>query len=155
RLGGDSQATRLVMDLDQAASGKLISDGTSDGRVVLVLGNVSAQGGLSGQGQGLVRGWSVDQTPNGARRQLDLRPEPKVKGRFLLPPADGVDHYRYVVDVVAAPGQARLTNARPTPVALKLRPQIAPQRINVPAMPPKKVVVIDPGHGGHDPGALG
>jgi N-acetylmuramoyl-L-alanine amidase len=158
RLGGDAQATRLVIDLDQAATGKLLSDGAADGHVVMVLGNVSAQGGLSGAGQGLVRAWSVDQTSNGARLQLDLSPEARVKGRFLLPPADGVDHYRYVIDVVAAPGQVRLTSARqPTPVALKLRPQIAPAitRVNVPAMPAKKVIVIDPGHGGHDPGALG
>jgi len=157
RLGGDAQATRLVMDLDQAATGKLLSDGAADGHVVLVLGNVSAQGGLSGNGQGLVRAWSVDQTSNGARLQLDLSPEAKIKGRFLLPPADGVDHYRYVVDLVAVPGQVRLTSARTTPVALKLRPQIAPAitRVSVPAMPARKVIVIDPGHGGHDPGALG
>jgi N-acetylmuramoyl-L-alanine amidase len=157
RLGGDAQATRLVMDLDQAATGRLLADGAADGRVVLVLGNVSAQGGLSGNGQGLVRAWSVDQTSNGARLQIDLAPEAKIKGRFLLPPADGVDHYRYVVDVVAAPGQARLTSVRTTPAALKLRPQIASQitRVDVPPMPVKKVIVIDPGHGGHDPGALG
>ena len=157
RLGGDAQGTRLVMDLDQAATGKLIADGTSDGRVVLVLGNVSAQGGLSGTGQGLVKAWAIDQTSNGARLQLDLAPDARIKARFLLPPADGVDHYRYVVDVVSAPGQARLTSARATPVALRLRPPILPQvaRVNVPPMPATKVVVIDPGHGGHDPGALG
>jgi N-acetylmuramoyl-L-alanine amidase len=158
RLGGDAQATRLVMDLDQAAAGRLISDGAADGRVVLVLGNVSAQGGLSGNGQGLVKAWAIDQTSNGARLQLDMSPDAKIKGRFLLPPADGVDHYRYVIDFVSAPGQARLTSARqPTPVALKLRPQIDQQvtRLNVPAMPLKKVIVIDPGHGGHDPGASG
>jgi len=153
RLGGDAQATRLVMDLDQAAAGKLIADGAADGHVVLVLGNVSAQGGLSGAGQGLVRAWAVDQTSNGARLQLDLAPEARVKGRFLLPPADGVDHYRYVVDVVAAPGQVRLTGARATSAGLRLRPRIT--RVDVPAMPARKVIVIDPGHGGHDPGALG
>src|SRR5581483_8873377 len=75
RLGGDAQGTRLVMDLDQAATGKLISDGATDGRVVLVLGNVSAQGGLSGNGQGLVKAWAIDQTSNGARLQLDLAPD--------------------------------------------------------------------------------
>src|SRR5437762_2313472 len=74
RLGGDGQSTRLVMDLDQAASGRLISDGAADGHVVLVLGNVSAQGGLQGVGQGLVKAWAVDQTSNGARLQLDLAP---------------------------------------------------------------------------------
>src|SRR5579859_4394753 len=112
RLGGDAQATRLVMDLDQAASGRLVADGASDGHAVLVLPTVSAAGGLQGQGQGLVKAWSVDQTSGGARLQIDLAPDARIKGRFLLPPADGIDHYRYVVDVISAPGQVRLTSAK-------------------------------------------
>jgi N-acetylmuramoyl-L-alanine amidase len=158
RLGGDAQATRLVIDLDQAATGRLVSDGAADGRLVLILSNVSAQGGLQGPGQGLVKAWTIEQTSGGARVQLELAPDAKIKGRFLLPPADGVDHYRYVVDVVSAPGQVRLTSAKaPAIPMLKLRPQITPvvAHLDVPAMPPKKVIVIDPGHGGHDPGALG
>jgi N-acetylmuramoyl-L-alanine amidase len=155
RLGGDAQATRLVMDIDQAASAKLVSDGALDGHVVLMLPTVSATGGLQGSGQGLVKAWSVDQVSGGARLQMDLAPDARIKGRFLLPPADGIDHYRYVVDIVSQPGQVRLTSANPsvTPVALKLRPQIVPAR----ALPVslKKVIVIDPGHGGHDPGAIG
>ncbi len=155
RLGGDAQQTRLVIDLDQAASGKLVSDGTQDGHVILVLPTVSAAGGLQGTGQGLVKAWMVDQTPGGARLQLDLAPDAKIKGRFLLPPADGIDHYRYVVDVVSQPGLVRMTSAKPSvsSVALRLRPQIGPSQ-DLP-MSLKKVIVIDPGHGGHDPGALG
>ena len=112
RLGGDAQQTRLVMDLDQAASAKLVSDGASDGHVILVLPSVSATGGLQGAGQGLVKAWSVDQTSGGARLQIDLAPDARIKGRFLLPPADGIDHYRYVVDVIAQPGQVRLISAK-------------------------------------------
>jgi N-acetylmuramoyl-L-alanine amidase len=155
RLGGDGQATRLVMDLDQAASAKLVSDGALDGHVVLMLPTVSATGGLQGSGRGLVKAWSVDQVSGGARLQMDLAPDARIKGRFLLPPADGIDHYRYVVDVVSQPGQVRLIGAKATvtPVALKLRPQIVPPRVTPVSL--KKVIVIDPGHGGHDPGALG
>jgi N-acetylmuramoyl-L-alanine amidase len=155
RLGGDAQATRLVMDIDQAASAKLVSDGATDGRVILLLPTVSATGGLQGAGQGLVKAWSVDQTSGGARLQLDLAPDARIKGRFLLPPADGIDHYRYVVDVVSQPGPIRLISAKAsvTSVALKLRPQILPPQITPISL--KKVIVIDPGHGGHDPGALG
>jgi N-acetylmuramoyl-L-alanine amidase len=156
RLGGDAQATRLVMDLDQAASGKLVADGAADGHAVILLPNVSATGGLQGAGQGLVKAWAIDQTSGGARLQIDLAPDAKIKGRFLLPPADGIDHYRYVIDVVADPGQVRLISAKPalTPVSLKLRPQIMPA-VNTTPISLKKVIVIDPGHGGHDPGALG
>jgi N-acetylmuramoyl-L-alanine amidase len=155
RLGGDAQQTRLVIDLDQAASGKLVSDGASDGHVVLLLPTVSAAGGLQGTGQGLVKAWLVDQTGAGARLQLDLAPDARIKGRFLLPPADGIDHYRYVVDIVSQPGQVRLTSGRASAsqVALKLRPQILPAQVTPVSL--KKVIVIDPGHGGHDPGASG
>src|ERR1700761_3301928 len=156
RLGGDSQSTRLVMDLDQAASGKLVSDGASDGRAVVVLPNVSAAGGLQGSGQGLVKAWAVDQTSGGARLQLDLAPDARIKGRFLLPPADGIDHYRYVIDVTSQPGQVRLTKVSTTAAPLNLRPQIIPAvHTTVAPLSLKKVIVIDPGHGGHDPGALG
>jgi N-acetylmuramoyl-L-alanine amidase len=155
RLGGDTQQTRLVMDIDQAASAKLVSDGLEDGHAVLLLPTVSAQGGLQGSGQGLVKAWAIEQTPAGARLQLDLAADARIKARFLLPPADGIDHYRYVVDVVSQPGGVRLVSAgvSTAPVNLQLRPPIAP----APVMPVslKKVVVIDPGHGGHDPGASG
>jgi N-acetylmuramoyl-L-alanine amidase len=157
RLGGDTQQTRLVMDLDQAATGKLVADGVSDGHVVLLLSNVSAQGGLSGNGQGLVKAWSIDQTSGGARLQIDLAADARIKGRFLLPPADGVDHYRYVVDVASQPGgPIRMVNASPqlaAQLAVKLRPQIISTHIAPISL--KKVIVIDPGHGGHDPGAVG
>jgi len=155
RLGGDSQASRLVIDLDQAASGKLVSDGAADGHAILLLPGVSAAGGLQGAGQGLVKAWAIDQTSAGARLQVDLAPDARIKGRFLLPPADGIDHYRYVLDVVAQPGGVRMVSTRASNAALglKLRPQIAPARVAPVAL--RKVIVIDPGHGGHDPGALG
>ena len=158
RLGGDADQTRIVMDLDQSASGKLIADG-SDGRAVLLITGASAQGSPQGAGQGLVKSWLVEQTAQGARLQMDLAPHARISRRFLLPPADGVDHYRYVVDVAriadeAGPAPAvTLTKAAGRTPALQLRPAIAP----APPAPLilKKVVVIDAGHGGHDPGAQG
>jgi N-acetylmuramoyl-L-alanine amidase len=87
---------------------------------------------------------------------MDLAADAQVKRRFLLPPADGIDHYRYVVDVVAgAPAAGSVQASAPAPVfaALKLKPQ--PAALRVTPLPLKKVVVIDAGHGGHDPGAHG
>ena len=101
RLGGDAAQTRIVIDLDHATSGQLLADGAADGRAILLLGDVSAEGGQQGAAQGLVKRWAVDQVGAAARLQLDLAPESRVKRRFLLPPADGIDHYRYVVDVAA------------------------------------------------------
>jgi N-acetylmuramoyl-L-alanine amidase len=153
RMGGDVEQTRIVVDLDQATSGKLISDGV-DGRAILILSEVQSQVGLQGHGQGLVKSWVIDQTGAGARLQMDLSPNARISRRFLLPPADGIDHYRYVVDVMAVPGPAKatLTKSDTTPVAMQLRPQLAAARAPLSL---KKVIVIDAGHGGHDPGAQG
>ncbi|WP_395672453.1 N-acetylmuramoyl-L-alanine amidase [Phenylobacterium sp.] len=151
RLGGDSAQTRIVIDLDRSASVKLVSDGAADRRVTVVLTGVTAASDLQGKGQGLVSAWAVDQTAGGARLQMDLAADAKVKRRFLLPPADGISHYRYVVDVARLePAEARLIKAEAAAPKLRLKPLAARA-----ALPTRKVVVIDAGHGGHDPGARG
>lgn len=145
RLGGDAAETRLVIDLDRGATGKVSQDG-SGGRVVLSLPGVDAKASLQGSGRGLIRAWMIDQSQGAARLQIDLAGQGVIKRRFLLPPADGVGHYRYVIDVAAVgPPTANFT-ARPARRAAAPAPK---------PLPLKKVVVIDAGHGGKDPGARG
>ena len=145
RLGGDAAETRLVIDLDRGATGKVSQDG-SGGRVVLSLPGVDAKASLQGAGRGLIRAWMIDQSQGAARLQIDLAGQGVIKRRFLLPPADGVGHYRYVIDVAAVGAPTASFTARPA------------SRPAAPAPKPlalKKVVVIDAGHGGKDPGARG
>ena len=71
--------------------------------------------------------------------------------RFLLPPADGVDVFRYVVDVEAA-GPATEASAAPAPSAPPSRRIVSLE--STPSAGPK-VIVIDAGHGGKDPGSYG
>src|ERR1700741_4964996 len=59
RLGGDAAQTRIVVDLDHAATGKVIADGSGDRRVVLVLQGASTDG-AQGAGVGLVKAWGAD-----------------------------------------------------------------------------------------------
>jgi N-acetylmuramoyl-L-alanine amidase len=111
--------------------------------------------GAQGAGVGLVKAWVADQTSAGTRLRIDLSGDGQIKRRFLLPPADGVDHYRYVVDVAPlAPGEARepvrLTKAA---APLALRTTLLPAK--APMLSMKRTIVIDAGHGGHDPGARG
>jgi N-acetylmuramoyl-L-alanine amidase len=157
RMGGDAVQTRVVIDLDHATTGKLVADGAADGRAILLLGDVSAEGGQQGAGQGLVKRWLIDQSGGAARLQMELAPDARVKRRFLLPPADGIDHYRYVVDVAAAqPAAAPAAAARPLRVAAApaLRTAFLPAKAP-PMLSLKRTIVIDAGHGGHDPGAHG
>ena len=154
RLGGDGAETRIVVDLRRAASGAV--DETPDpAKIDLTLKGALATGPLKGQGRGLVRSWAIVSGPGGARLTLDLARHATIERRFLLPPADGVTVYRYVIDI-AAP------DAKPHPAAIQLSQTLAPDNDDAPIAPPPaaaphtlKVIVLDPGHGGKDPGAEG
>ncbi|MBL8771267.1 MAG: N-acetylmuramoyl-L-alanine amidase [Phenylobacterium sp.] len=152
-MGGDASETRLVIELDGAASARVVSDGSADRRVVVMLPGVTAAQLQQGAGRGVVRAWTIDQVQGGARLQMDLAGDGKLKRRFLLPPADGVVNYRYVIDVAAAPGAVMASAPIVKPMNPQLRSQFLPVR--KPALPLKKVVVIDAGHGGKDSGARG
>lgn len=147
RFGGDAQRTRVVIDLDAATRGTLVEAGR-DGRLVVDLDDVRAGRGQNGQGMGLVRAYRVAQAGSRSRVELTLASGVEVERRFLLSPGDGVAHYRYVIDLKATGAAA---NAAPVP-----SPRAAT------ATPPRSrrgdhrpLIVIDPGHGGRDPGASG
>lgn len=138
RFGGDAQRTRIVIDLDKATRGDLVQSG-ADGRVVLALSNVAASRAAGG-GQGLVRGYRWQGAGAAARLELALTGGVEVERRFLLPPGDGVAHYRYVLDLKAT--------GRPAAAAPRNAPAPAPRG-------QRPLIYIDAGHGGHDPGAQG
>jgi N-acetylmuramoyl-L-alanine amidase len=142
RFGGDQSQTRIVLELDQSAHGRLMDPG-QPGRIVLGLDGVQALGPASGEGQGLVRAWSLERRDGGAALQLSLTRPAQVARRFLLSPSEGAPNYRYVVDLVA-------TGPAPAPSGMRLTPVSTDAPIHA-----RKVIVIDAGHGGKDPGALG
>jgi N-acetylmuramoyl-L-alanine amidase len=145
RLGGDQAQTRIVLELDRSAKGEVIADGGGDEPLVLGLKGVSVAGDMSGRGQGLVKAWSVENASGEARLNLALAGPVVVKRRFLLAPSEGWPMYRYVLDISAAAPIAR----RP---ADPMRAQRVADKVLVHT---RKIVVVDAGHGGKDPGASG
>jgi len=145
RFGGDNERTRVVVDLESTATGSVVETGEG-GRVVLGLNGVHPGQVRAGGGGGLVRGWRVAGSSANARIELELEAAVRIERRFLLPPGDGVGHYRYVVDLAATgrPATRPQTN-RPLPTPAP-RPSTRAER---------PLIVIDAGHGGHDPGASG
>jgi N-acetylmuramoyl-L-alanine amidase len=180
RLGGDSHQTRIVVELDKPTRGTLISPpqagNGAEAKVVLALAHVDVAGDMQGAGAGLVKTWSVGEASGSAEVRLNLSRAASVTRRFLLPPGDGVAVYRYVIDIsadppasasaVQAPGLIHakaVDQGRPiaTPAAGPLKPapsKLSRARLAAPPPPVEralKVVVIDAGHGGKDPGAAG
>lgn len=151
RMGGDARETRLVVELDGATSAKILSDGLADRRVAILLTGVDSLQVQQGAGRGVVKAWTLEKGQGGALLQMDLTGPAQLKRRFLLPPADGVTNYRYVIDVAAQPGA--IMTSTPTAAAPQIRTQFLPAK--KPALPLKKVVVVDAGHGGRDAGASG
>lgn len=141
RFGGDADHTRVVIDLDRSARGEVIESGAA-GQVVLTLAGVGSGRGVDGTGSGLVRDWRVSPSGTASRVQLALGRTARIERRFLLPPGDGVAHYRYVIDITATGGAVAGATTRPSTRPTQLRTE-------------RPLVVIDAGHGGHDPGALG
>lgn len=140
RFGGDAQRTRVVVDLDSASRGTVVDSGAG-GRVIVSLAGVSPGRGLSGDGSGLVRGYRVAASGGNSRVEMNLASGAEIERRFLLPPGDGVAHYRYVIDLKAT--------GRAAPVATAPAPRREAPRAE------KPLIVIDAGHGGRDPGARG
>lgn len=146
RFGGDSERTRVVLDLGTSVRGAVVESGDR-GRVVLTLAGAVPGQGISGTGSGLVRGYRVAASGSASRVQLELSRAAEIERRFLLPPGDGVANYRYVVDLKAKAGGAATAVL---PAVANVRPVAA-----APARTQKPLIVIDAGHGGRDPGALG
>lgn len=90
---------------------------------------------------GLIKAIEMIDLPNGMGQiSLKLKAPGCIKQTLVLSPNKGIKHYRYVVDIAKA--------KRPVPSA--------PPKKQVKKTPPKKkVIVIDAGHGGKDPGAIG
>lgn len=140
RFGGDAERTRVVVDLDRTSRGEVVQSG-DDGHVVVALSGIAPGRTRDGQGSGLVRNWRIAGAGGASRVELDLSSTAEIERRFLLPPGDGIDHYRYVIDLKA-------TGRAPTP-----RPD---RSVRLPTRRAERpLVVIDPGHGGRDPGATG
>lgn len=164
RLGDHSAFVRVVLDLSDNLQFSLFTL-ADPYRVVIDLPEMEwefrDQGVVGGDGligavrYGLFR-------PGNSRLVLDLSGPAEVSKAFVLPPGGGLG-WRFVLDLARTTPAEFLRTAGPAHRigALDWQAQPAPQEaaVRVPDDPRtanrKPVIVLDPGHGGVDPGAIG
>ncbi len=152
RLGDHGASTRFVMEVDAELPYRLFT--LSDPyRVVIDMPSLTWRVSAgSVRTAGLVSGLRFGQfRADTSRVVIDLRRPVAVEKSFFLSPRDGHKH-RFVLDLVAAP-EAQFLSQRAGKLKLAaLRP---PTTISPAPSRGRPTIVIDAGHGGVDPGAIG
>jgi N-acetylmuramoyl-L-alanine amidase len=154
RVVGDSERTRFVVDLEKSPDFNVLRL-ANPYRLVIDLPEVQFAGaGANGEGRGLVSDYRYGLiAPGKARIVLDLSGPVEIVNTFVLDPVDP-EPARLVIDVVpteAAAFEAAAQRDRPQRAALEQpREDVGPRRPHG-----RPIVVIDPGHGGIDSGAIG
>jgi N-acetylmuramoyl-L-alanine amidase len=177
RLGIDGKGqTRIVLDMDARPDFRVTP--LVGGTIEIAVAGASFEKDAAGA-TGLVAGI----TTRGEAVEARLSGTALPVRSFVLEPRGQIEHYRLVVDLgpateaeyqeaarprrpLAPPAAAKPAAAKPAkksaerPLAAlpvpRLKPMRAPSAADpVPALLSAKKIVIDPGHGGRDPGALG
>jgi N-acetylmuramoyl-L-alanine amidase len=154
RVADHKSGARLVVDVSAEIKVRVFTL-ADPYRVVIDMPDVEwkATGNTPLDSRGLVSGFRFGRfTPTTTRIVLDVSKPIKVAQSFVLTPSAGAGAYRVVVDIepVSAAEFDRLARAPgPGGGAAAQKPAKAPPK------PPKHIIVVDPGHGGIDPGTIG
>lgn len=157
RFGQNGETTRFVVDLsgDTKPAIFLLADPY---RIVIDLPDVAWAGGDSVQSLGLVDGYRHGLFTDGIYRiVLDLKQPAVVSNAFTLPASNGRNR-RYVVDIKPSARSeflAAVTASKAQRSQYTSRVTDAPAVSNTRRRDGKHIIVLDPGHGGVDPGNLG
>ena len=152
RVGSSNGSTRFVIDLNKSVTYKILTL-ADPYRIVIDLPEV--KWGLGGQGRGagkgIVSNYRYGHFKAGVSRiVIDLKRPAKITKDFILPPG-GASKYRLVIDLENTSRANFIANLKPrkrqTYVAQTPKPR--PKRKKN-AM---RIIVVDAGHGGNDPGA--
>ena len=143
RLWRSADKLRLVFDLSGPVQYKTFSL-TSPERLIIDLSGAGLSGDFS---QLALKNSGITSIRSGHFGKADTRivldlAAPMQLNSFLLPPQDGQGH-RLVLDLISASHAPRQIAAEPAAITDKAHPKR------------DIIVVVDPGHGGKDPGAIG
>ncbi|MCB2090019.1 MAG: N-acetylmuramoyl-L-alanine amidase [Alphaproteobacteria bacterium] len=153
RFGGDDNKTRFVLEIKGKSAFRTFSLANPN-RIVIDLDEVNWNIGPGGaEGMGLIKNYRYGlYMPGTSRIVLDLKYPVKIANSFVIKGKAG-NPDRMVFDFEKI-SQASFSSSISAPA---VRAQ-AVNSTRTPASRPisnKKIIVLDPGHGGHDPGNLG
>ena len=164
RAGLHGKSTRFVVELSDPIKVHIFTL-TNPDRLIIDMPQVLWK--LSGpprHGLGAIRTWRYGLfRPGNARFVLDLRTPIRLAEPLVLPPQDGYG-YRLVLDMYPT-SQTEFDKSAGWPADLRAREEAAAMLASMtppPVLTPqpkaaqrRKVIVIDPGHGGIDSGTIG
>ena len=182
RVGVSGERTRLVIDLSSRIDFNAFTL-ADPYRLVIDASEIDWRlSSGAGQRGGLIEAVRYGTLqPGTSRLVVDLKQPAKLGNSFMMPPSEGKD-YRLVLDIVPVDHASFMASVRtgdtslpaktravpPAPSSQATQPKATPpaaapkvaaiQPPGTPSRKPdrfkRKVIVIDPGHGGADPGAL-
>jgi N-acetylmuramoyl-L-alanine amidase len=139
RVGNHETYTRIVLDTQQKPNFKMAL-ANKNYELRLFAPYLAFKGKSPVLSKTLVKNITFNTFRTGVGEFIFQTTKPiKVIKSFTISPSGNVPHYRYVIDV-----QQGISCALQRPATPKLV-----------AAPTKKIIMIDPGHGGKDPGATG
>jgi len=161
RFGGDDGETRIVVEISEDTDFRAFTMSDPSMRLVVDMPraawSVEGLDMAEGLGFGLVEDFRFfDRSATASRLVFELDQPAVIVGQFAIPANDDNPHHRFVIDLRRVETQVAEAEAG-FPETSDLSQLIA-ERVEAIYVPPpreRRVVVIDAGHGGHDPGSLG
>ena len=145
RTGKQTDGVRIVFDgTERFQYDAFLLD--KPNRLVIDLKNAAIKGSPKVPASALVSAFRIGDLPGGKGKRLvfELKGNANIKRKFALEPAAGQSNWRLVIDLT----QQGTSQVQPTSKARA-------SQVYTPNPKRKKIVVLDPGHGGKDPGAIG
>lgn len=159
RIGKNPGLTRVVLDLPGGAAYRLVPTALGM-RVELTGVSVGGAAQMEADVSPEIRGWRYDAVTGGVHVSLLTGTPTTIRSGWrsqLLPPMNGSDRYRLAIDF--SPALADTTALKPSEKIVAAVPPLPRATgtaiLALSASYVKPRVVIDPGHGGIDPGAVG